>query len=537
MALDRRSVTRYTISRPMQVYVGENQPEKYDPVKLVDLNLECARITSDKTLTTANGGIMLSITFPSTNENMLRLPAKLEEVRTFTDENHYILRFVSLDEKQKTGLEDCLKTLAAISDRRFKESPAMSMSITRTSDYYEKRVTKPVFLKCIRYNRMEKLMDRSRYYYMREIESGNETYLTVKGRRMLNFGSNNYLGMATNPEVKEAAIKAIEKYGVGSGGVRVLSGTVDLHNMLEKKLARFKGGEDCIVFSTGYTTNVGTVSALLSKNDYAIVDAKAHASLIDGCILSGSHLQVFKHNDMQDLEKELGKIDAKAPKMIITDGVFSMDGDVAKLDIIYELGKKYNAAVMVDDAHSTGVLGKTGRGTAEHFGLEGKIDVAMGTLSKALGAVGGFIVSKSKVIHYLKHNSRAFVFTTSLPPSVSASLLKVIEILETQPQWHERLWRNIRVVMRELYIAGFNTGQSESAVIPIILRDDHKTYEMTGMLEEEGVFVSPVVYPAVRRKEGRLRLSIMATHTDQDIQMLMDKLKKTAKKLNLISDK
>jgi glycine C-acetyltransferase len=272
----------------------------------------------------------------------------------------------------------------------------------------------------------------------------------------------------------------------------------------------------------------------LSKNDQVIVDSKAHASIIDGSLTSGAHMLVFKHNDMRDLEKELRKMDHKMPKMIITDGVFSMDGDIAHLDIIYELGRKYNAGIWVDEAHATGVLGKSGRGTPEYFGLEGKIDIVMGTLSKALGAVGGFIVAKKSIVHYLKHMSRAFMFTTSLPPSVSASLLKSLEVIETEPKWRNQLWSNIRHLKSELLSLGFDTGNSESSIIPVIIGDDMKTGMMTGMLQDEGVFVSPVLYPAVRRRESRLRVSVMATHTEADIDQFVEKLKKTGKKLGVI---
>lgn len=550
MALDRRSGTRYIVSHPLEVSLGDSQPDKKTPLKLVDINFECARISSHTVFDKTND-IVLQIAFPDTNENILRLPVKVEETRsTHNNTYDYILRFASLDEKQKNELEATLTKFAVISDRRLKKDGAVSVSMTSTgmaasaAEYAkaipgahggsERRLTKPIFLKCLKFNRPEKMMSGSAYYYLRELQSGSGPHITVQGREMLNFGSNNYLGLTMHPEIIEAAVKATEKYGVGSGGVRILSGTLDLHNQLERRLARFKGGEDCVIFSTGYTTNLGAVSALVAKTDHVIVDSKAHASIIDGSIFSGGQMLVFRHNDMRDLEKELRKIDSRAPKMIITDGVFSMDGDIAKLDLIYELGRKYNAGVWVDEAHATGVLGKSGKGTPEHFGLEGKIDIVMGTLSKALGAVGGFVVANRRIVHYLKHAARPFMFTTSLPPAVSASLLKAIDVIETQPIWRERLWNNIRRLKSELLSLGFDTGQSESAIIPVFLGDDYKTGKFTGMLEEDGVFVSPVLYPAVRRRESRLRVSVMATHTEQDIEQLVEKLKKIGRKLAVI---
>jgi|SRR3989339_778052 len=443
------------------------------------------------------------------------------------------INFILLDNQEKLkSLKDFISyniSNARIVDRRKGEKRANDR---RESNNFidqrrrERRIQKPIFLKCVRYNRMKRLMKENIYFYLREIQSRSGNKIIVKGKELRNFGSNNYLGLTNHPLVKEAAIKAIEKYGVGSGGVRVLSGTMDLHNQLEKKLANLKYGEDCIVYSSGYNANVGVISCLISKDEQVIIDEKSHASIIDGCLLSKPNMTIFRHNNMIDLERKLAKIPSNAPKIIMTDGVFSMDGDVAKLDTIYSLGEKYKAATYIDDAHSTGVLGKNGKGTAELFHLEGKIDLTIGTLSKALGGIGGFLVGSKDVIHYLKHNSRSFVFSTSLPPAICASLLKAIEVIETEPIWHQKLWQNINYITKELLNKGYNIGKTESAIIPIIFKNDDLTYLITKELEQEGIFVSPVVYPAVRKNESRIRVSIMASHTDDDLQFFLEKLNK-----------
>ncbi|OGS46288.1 MAG: hypothetical protein A2539_02815 [Elusimicrobia bacterium RIFOXYD2_FULL_34_15] len=382
---------------------------------------------------------------------------------------------------------------------------------------------------------MKRLMNENIYFYLREIQSRSGNRIIVKGKELRNFGSNNYLGLTSHPLITEAAIKAIEKYGVGSGGVRVLSGTMDLHNQLEKKLANIKSGEDCIIFSSGYNANVGVISCLINKDEYVIIDEKSHASIIDGCMLAKANMVVFRHNNMIDLEKKLQKIPANVSKIIMTDGVFSMDGDVAELDTIHSLSQKYKAATYIDDAHSTGVMGKNGKGTAEYFNLEGKIDLTIGTLSKALGGVGGFLVASKDIIHYLKHNSRSFVFSTSLPPATCAALLKAVEIIETEPIWHQKLWQNINYVTKELRGLGFDIRKTESAIIPIIFKNDDSTYSITKELEEAGIFVSPVVYPAVRKNESRIRVSIMATHTENDLHYFLEKLTKISRKNKIIN--
>ncbi|MBI4651521.1 aminotransferase class I/II-fold pyridoxal phosphate-dependent enzyme [Candidatus Desantisbacteria bacterium] len=399
----------------------------------------------------------------------------------------------------------------------------------------ERRLVKGVFRKCINSKIVHEFLSQEKICFFRELSTASADRIIINKKEMINLGSNNYLGLTTHPKVKEAAIKAIEKYGTGSGGVRILSGTLDLHNQLEYKLAKFKGGEDCVVYSTGYTTNIGTISGLLGKEDVVIIDEKAHASIIDGCNLSGAELLIFNHNDMIDLEKKLKKYGEEKNKLIITDGVFSMDGDIAELDKIYILAQEYNSAVMIDDAHATGVIGEKGKGTSEYFNLMGKIDIIGGTLSKALGSIGGFIAGNKKIIQYLKNTgSRSFLFTTSLPPSVSAGIITAIDVIENEPEIRKQLWANIAFMKDGMKKLGFNIRNTESAIIPIIVGENKKTFKMTEMLGEKGVFVSSVVYPAVKRNESRLRISIMATHTLADLEISLNALEKAGKKIGII---
>jgi 8-amino-7-oxononanoate synthase len=378
------------------------------------------------------------------------------------------------------------------------------------------------------------LIKADNFSYLREIESGSENIVIVNGEKLINLCSNNYLGMTTHPKVIDEGVIALKKYGVGSGGARFVGGTMDLHNELERRLARFKGGEDCVIFSTGYTMNIATISLLANQNDYLVVDKKAHASIIDGCKLSGANTIFYKHNDMNDLEKILKKLGTEKSKMIITEGVFSMDGDISSLDEIYKLGEKYNAPVMIDDAHGSGVLGKNGSGTASHFGLEGKISVIAGTLSKAFGCVGGYVVANKEIIRCLKHYSRGFVFTTSLPPTVIASLIKVVDVFETEPEWQEKLWENIKYIRRSLLQLGFKLTDTNSAIIPVILGEDKFAHLFVKRLQEEGIFVSPAAYPAVPKNEARLRVSLMATHTRLQLEIFVSTMEKLGKEYKII---
>ena len=309
---------------------------------------------------------------------------------------------------------------------------------------------------------------------------------------------------------------------------------MQLHNLLEQKLAEFEGGEDCITYDMGYLANLGCIPVLVTKNDFVITDAKSHASIIDGCFLSGGTVLVYRHNDMQDLEKQLKKCKWKSNKLIVTDGVFSMDGDIARLDVIHNLAQEHNAAVMVDDAHAVGVLGENGKGTTEYFNLMGRIDIVMGTLSKALPGLGGFIVARKKIVDYLRSASRPFIFNLSLPPSIVAGVLAALEVIREEPKLRQNLWRNVRYLRENLQKLGYNTGNSEAAIIPVIIGNDMKTYQMVRMLEHLGVFVDAMVYPAVRKRESRLRLTPMATHSPDDLQKAIKALEKAGKELGLI---
>lgn len=372
------------------------------------------------------------------------------------------------------------------------------------------------------------------YFYMRNLESACGPRVKINGRNMIMLGSNNYLGLTNHPKIKEAAMKAMKKYGVGSGGVRLLSGTYKLHEQLEEEVAKFKGTEAAVVFNTGFMTNLGAIQYLVNKDSVAINDERNHASIVDGCKSSCAQIRVFLHNNMKKIEEILQFYPKAKDKLIIVDTVFSMDGDIANLPEIYKLAKKYNARIMIDEAHATGVLGKTGRGASEQFNLIGKIDIVMGTLSKALGGLGGFIGSTKEVVTYLKHVSREFIFSTSFPPAIAAGVIAAIKVMQEEPHLLEQLWRNINYLKEGLENLGFDTGNSQSAIIPVIIRDEIKTYKMAQLLDKAGIFVNPVVFPAVKKTESRLRLSIMALHSLSDLNKAIETFKKAGRTIGLI---
>jgi glycine C-acetyltransferase len=368
------------------------------------------------------------------------------------------------------------------------------------------------------YHQADDLRANGLYLYMRKLESSSEDRVIVNGVELLMFASNNYLGLTTHPKVKEAGLKAMEKFGVGAGSVRLLGGTFGLHEELEQRIAQFKGTEAAIAYSSGYVSNMATISSLLSKQtDIAVIDERIHASLVDGLRFGQIPFRVFDHNDMNDLEEKLAASKNKGNLIIIVDGVYSMDGDVSNLPHIYGLAQQYGALVMVDDAHGTGVMGAHGRGTPEHFGLHGKIDIVMGTLSKGLGGIGGFAAGPRDLIDYLKHTARGFVFSAALPPSTCAALLAAIQVIEEEPQWLIRLHENANLMRHGLIQMGYNVGDSVSAVIPVIVGEDLTAYQLARALHAQGIYVSPVTYPAVRRGTARVRVSVMATHTPESI--------------------
>lgn len=371
------------------------------------------------------------------------------------------------------------------------------------------------------------------YPFFREIESAQDTEVIIKGKKILMFGSNSYLGLTNHPKTKEAAINAIKKYGTGCAGSRFLNGTIDLHIQLENVLADFVGKPAAIVFSTGLQSNLGTVSTLTGRNDYILIDELDHASIIDGCRLSFSKTIKYKHNDIDDMENILKSLPAEGIKLIVVDGVFSMEGDVANLPQIVKVAEKYSASIMVDEAHSLGVFSKNGSGVSAHFGLTDKIDIIMGTFSKSLSSVGGFIASDEHTINYLKHQSRSLMFSASISPANAASVLAAIEIIKSEPERIEQLWKNTRYALKSLKDLGFDVGKTETPIIPIYVRDDVKTFKLTKMLQDQGVFVNPVVSPAVKSDSSLIRFSLMATHTTRQIDIAIEKIDKIAKILNL----
>lgn len=371
------------------------------------------------------------------------------------------------------------------------------------------------------------------YPFFREIESAQDTEVIIKGKKILMFGSNSYLGLTNHPKTKEAAINAIKKYGTGCAGSRFLNGTLDLHIQLEKVLADFVGKPAAIVFSTGLQSNLGTVSTLTGRNDYILIDELDHASIIDGCRLSFSKTIKYKHNDIDDLENIIKSLPSEGIKLIVVDGVFSMEGDVANLPQIVKVAEKYSANIMVDEAHSLGVFSKNGSGVSAHFGLTDKIDIIMGTFSKSLASVGGFIASDEHTINYLKHQSRSLMFSASISPANAASVIAAIEIIKAEPERIEQLWKNTRYALKSLKDLGFDVGKTETPIIPIYVRDDVKTFKLTKMLQDAGVFVNPVVSPAVKSDSSLIRFSLMATHTVQQIDIAIGKIDTAAKILNL----
>jgi|SRR5271157_812974 len=392
-----------------------------------------------------------------------------------------------------------------------------------------------VFDKCrnLIFHAVRELRESGNYFYFREIQSPQDSEVIVGGRRVIMVGSNNYLGLTCHPRVKEATIKAVEKYGTGCAGSRFLNGNLEIHEEFERKLARYFKKQAALIFATGYQTNVGTISALVGRRDAAILDQYDHASIIDGCHLSFGHVKKYRHNDMKDLHRVL-EATKECGQLIIVDGVFSMEGDIADLPSITKLARTYGARIMVDDAHGIGVLGKTGRGTTQHFGLEEEVDLVMGTYSKSLAAVGGFIAGDQTTIDYVKHTARALMFSASLPPALVAAASAALDVMDEDPGLLERLWKNTRKMLNGYKALGFDTGMSETPIIPVLIKDPVKTYRMCSLLFDEGVFVNPIVSPAVPPGRELLRTSFMATHTDSQLDQVLSAFEKVGKQLNII---
>ncbi len=374
------------------------------------------------------------------------------------------------------------------------------------------------------FNAPQLLEEKGMYPFYHPLESGQDTVVYMRGKKILMFGSNSYLGLTNHPELKKASIKALEKYGTGASGSRLMNGNLDLHEELEENLAAFVGKPAATVFSTGFQANMGTIPSLLGRNDFLVIDEKSHASIIEGSRLTFAKTLKYKHNDMESLEKVLGKTDKTKLTLIVTDGVFSMEGDLAPLDQIVALADKYNASIMLDDAHGLGVMGKTGAGTAEYFNMIDKTDIIMGTFSKSLASLGGFVASDKDTINYIKHHARALVFSAGIPPASAATVLKALEIIKAEPHRIEKLWDNTRYAKKCLIEADFEIGYSETPIIPIFVGESVKTYALASFLINNGLYVNPVVHPAVETGKAILRFSIMATHTKEQINKAVDML-------------
>ncbi|WP_347156848.1 serine palmitoyltransferase [Pontibacter chitinilyticus] len=372
-------------------------------------------------------------------------------------------------------------------------------------------------------------MEQNAYPYFRSIESAQDTEVIIGGKKVLMFGSNAYLGLTNHPKVKEAAVKAIEVYGTGCAGSRFLNGTLDIHLELERRLAEFVGKDEAIVFSTGFQVNLGVISSLTGRNDYILLDEYDHASIIDGSRLSFSKVIKYRHNDMQDLEQKLSKLPEEAIKLIVVDGVFSMEGDIVKLPELVALAERYGGSIMVDDAHGLGVMGKNGAGTAAYFNLTDKVDLIMGTFSKSLASLGGFIASDSDTIQYLKHHARSLIFSASMSPASVASTIAALDIIQSEPERLEQLWANTHYATKLLQDEGLELGPTESPIIPIYIKDNDKTFQVSRVLQDNGIFVNPVVAPAVPAESTLIRLSVMATHTFGQIEEAVAKISEAFK--------
>jgi len=391
-----------------------------------------------------------------------------------------------------------------------------------------------VFDKCNEYSRSSLAREAGVYTYFREISSAQDPIVTHDDRDLIMLGSNNYLVLTSHPEVKDAGAMALASYGTGCAGSRLLNGTLDLHVKLEERLAEFLGREAALIFATGFQVNLGVLSCLLGRSDIAILDSLDHACIIDGCRLSFGRSFKFRHNDMDDLEKKLENASGDKGKIIVVDGVFSMEGDVANLPRIMELKEQFGARVMVDDAHGLGVFGENGRGTAEHFGCEDGVDLLMGTFSKALATVGGFISGEASVLDYIKHNARSQIFSAAPPPASIAAAAKALELVEREPERRKQLWENTHYMKYELENHGFATGDTASPVIPLVIGEDLNAFVMTKRLEEEGVFVNPFVSTAVPAGRAMIRTSYMATHTREHLDFALEAIAKVGRKLEVI---
>jgi glycine C-acetyltransferase len=387
---------------------------------------------------------------------------------------------------------------------------------------------------------LDDLKAKGTYFRLRVLEDEQAPVCHFDGREVINLASNNYLGLTTHPKLREAALEATKKYGVGSGAVRTIAGTMSLHMELEEKIAKFKGTEACVVFQSGFTANAGTVSGILGKEDFIISDELNHASIIDGARLSRAKILVFRHKDMAHAEEQLASVkDQPGHKLLITDGVFSMDGDIGPLPALCDLAEKYGAIMMVDDAHASGVLGRNGRGTVDHFNVHGRVDVQVGTLSKAIGALGGYVCGTRDLIEFLYHRGRPFLFSTSHPPSVAATCIAAFDVLQKEPELIDRLWDNTKYWKKELGGLGFNIGgqntpASETPIAPIIVGDGRLTMDFSRELFKEGVLGTGIAFPTVPEGKARIRTIMTATHTRGQLDRALETLRRVGKRLGIV---
>lgn len=381
---------------------------------------------------------------------------------------------------------------------------------------------------------LDTLREQGLYRKLRILEGRQEATTTFDGRSVVNLSSNNYLGLTTHPKLIDAALQAIRDYGVGSGSVRTIAGTMSLHMELERRLAAFKKTEAVVVFQSGFTANAGTVSSVLTKDDVVISDALNHASIIDGCRLSRAAIKVFPHKDIDAARAILRDLPASQRKLLITDGVFSMDGDLGPLPALCDLAEEFGCIMMVDDAHASGVFGRNGRGTVDHFEVHGRVDIQVGTLSKAIGSLGGYVAGSKNLIEFLYHRGRPFLFSTSHPPSVAATCLAALDVLEQEPEIIDRLWDNTRFFKAGLESMGFDTGLSESPITPVIAGEGSRAMRLSDRLFEEGVFAQGIAFPTVARDKARVRTIVTATHTKDELQFALDAFRKVGSELGLI---
>lgn len=393
---------------------------------------------------------------------------------------------------------------------------------------------KPLQQKLSVYDAPQKAKAAGVYPYFRAISSEQDTEVIMNGKKVLMFGSNSYMGLTNHPKVIEAAIEATKKYGTGMAGSPFLNGTLTIHKDLEARLADYVGKEDAMIYSTGFGVNLGVVSTLTGREDYIILDEQDHASIIEGRRLSFSNYLKYKHNDMESLENQLKRCEPDKVKLIVTDGVFSMEGDVANLPEIVRLAKKYNASVMVDEAHGLGVFGEGGRGTCNHFGVTDDVDLIMGTFSKSLASLGGFIATDKVITNFLRHHSRSYIFTASITPASTAAVNAALDIILAEPERQEHLWKITNYAQEQFRAMGCEIGHTSTPIIPLFIRDDYKTFHVTSDLLKEGVFVNPVVTPAVAPQDTLIRYSLMATHTEEQVQRSLEAIEKVFKKYDLL---